>query len=327
MKFSGFPAGAVRRLGAVVGIAVLALAGCGGGSTQVESFRPTRIVAFGDEASVITSAGLKYGVNALTAVNNGTGTTIDCVSNPLWIQDVASAFGLGFSNCGDTAAAGIDEAVPNAKAADIATQVENFLAKEGASRPFSHTDIVTVMAGTHDVLEQYAQYPATPEDTLTGVLKQRADVLADSVNQIALTGAPVIVMRIPDVGLTPFGQAQGSDNAALLTRLTLAFNTELQLHLINDGHLIGVVFGDSTIQNLVTYAAYYGITNTTNPVCLQAANTSIDDTQVLTGCTVNTLVTNGSPTSYLWAGNISLSPQGQNQIGLAAASRARNNPF
>jgi phospholipase/lecithinase/hemolysin len=328
MKFTGLLARGGRRLGAIAGLAAsaLVLASCGGG-TEVQRFHPTRIVAFGDEASVITTSGLKYTINALVATNNGTGSTIDCTSNPLWIQDVAGAFGLAFQNCGDLSATGIDLAVPNAKATDIGTQVENFLALAGASRPFSHSDIVTVMAGTHDVLEQYAQYPATPEDTLTGVLKQRADALADTVNQIALSGAPVIVMRIPDVGLTPFGQAQGTDNAAVLSRLTLAFNTELQLHLINDGHLIGIVFGDSQIQSLVTYASIYGIANTTNPACSQASNITVDDTQVLTECTANTLATGATTTSYLWAGNISLSPYGQNQLGQLAASRAINNPF
>ncbi len=87
---------------AVVGAGVLAvaalLASCGGGS-QVETFHPSRVIAFGDEFSVINPNGSKYTVNALAA---GSTTQFDCGSNPIWIQMLAVSYGLVFPQCPGT---------------------------------------------------------------------------------------------------------------------------------------------------------------------------------------------------------------------------------
>ncbi|MEW6703388.1 MAG: hypothetical protein AB1430_00875 [Pseudomonadota bacterium] len=337
MEFKGINAQWLRWVGAAVGASIVALAGCGGGD-PVEAFRPTRIVAFGDEASVIAPSASasavdarKYSVNAFALNASGVAlSTYDCRSNALWIQSVASAFGLRFKACpngdADTSATGLIYAAPKAKVADVKTQIDNFIAAE---QPFSNSDIVTVMAGTYDVLEQYALHPATPETTLTEVVKQRGKDLAMQVNRVAVTGAPVIVVRMPSVGLTPYGVSQ-SDGGAMLNRLSAAFNNELQLNLINDGHLIGLVYGDSDIQFAVTNAAALGLTNAKEPSCL-AARSATDklDPSVLLGCTTETLVTEASKsaTAYLWAGNVQLGPYGQSRLGSLAASRAINNPF
>ena len=78
----------VNRLGraALLAGAVLAsalLSSCGGG-TQASSFTATRVIAFGDESSVITANGSKYTINTLASTGS---TAVDCTSAPLWIQD------------------------------------------------------------------------------------------------------------------------------------------------------------------------------------------------------------------------------------------------
>jgi lysophospholipase L1-like esterase len=332
MKFSGFSARvALRCFAGAAAAAVMALAGCGGGD-QIDPFRPNRILAFGDEASVIvpngTSQGLKYTINsfaapASSAQNPNPPAVAVCTSNPLWIQSVASAFGLVFDECkgSATTSSGKILATVGAKAADVGTQIDTFLAS--TSGPFTEKDVVTLMAGQNDVLELYALFPATAEASLAESLRERAKALAAQANRIAVAGPAVVVVRIPDVGLTPFARTEDTANpgrAALLSRLTLEFNTALQLNLINDGHLIGLVFGDTAVQNLTNFSS--GL-NVTTPACLTPATASL-----LTCTSQSTsLVTGGSSTSHLWAGSTMLGPVGQSSIGSLAANRAVSNPF
>jgi hypothetical protein len=85
------PAAARRAaLGLALGL-LAALASCGGGGL-VEPFRPTRILALGDELSVIEADGRKYTVNAFKVTDSTTTpqtestTELDCVRNPIWIR-------------------------------------------------------------------------------------------------------------------------------------------------------------------------------------------------------------------------------------------------
>ena len=82
----------------------LLLASCGGSSGQIEPFVPTRVIAFGDELSVIQTDGRKYSINAFRQIDVGgvptdDPTTVDCTRNPLWIQIVATNSGLAFDKC------------------------------------------------------------------------------------------------------------------------------------------------------------------------------------------------------------------------------------
>jgi phospholipase/lecithinase/hemolysin len=316
MEFFGIKARWARGLAATAAV-TFALAGCGGG-TEVEKFHPNRILAFGDEYSVIKSNGSKYTVNVINTTDN----TIACAGNGVWEQSVSAVYGLAFDECRGTAPSSHSRilAVAGADAAGVQLQVDNFVATD----QFTDKDIVTVMAGMNDVLNQYALFPATPESTLTENVKAAARTLAMQVNRIALAGPRVIVSRIPDLGASPFAKAQDAANsgrAALLNRLTTAFNTELQLNLINDGHLIGLVFGDSIMQTMLQFPAVYGLTN------IDSASCADPTTAALPTCTTSTLVTGATAGSYLWAGNVIAGPSVQGQIGGAAATRALNNPF
>ncbi len=103
------------------------LASCGGG-TQLEPFDAQRVLAFGDEPSVITTTGSKYTVNALQTDN----VTLDCASNPIWVQTVAASFGLVFPRMQSDQCRRADAAAswptPGAKVADLAAQVNAHLA-------------------------------------------------------------------------------------------------------------------------------------------------------------------------------------------------------
>jgi outer membrane lipase/esterase len=316
LKQGARPQGRSLLVATVLAAATL-LASCGGGG-RIEDFQPKRIMAFGDESSLITSEGKKYTVNALTSTK-----TIDCDSNPIWVQSLASTFGLVFAECNPDnviAPTGKIYAKAGALVADLKIQLDTFFATGG----FNSKDLVTVMAGANDVLEIYAQYPQQGLDTLKALAAKRGGELATQVNRIANADGRVIVVTLPDLGLTPYALNErdtkpDTNRSELLTELVSAFNTEMRLNIINDGRLIGLVLGDEMVQSIVKYPSSYGYANVTEAVCLT--------TVVLPECTSNTLVTDGSTSTWLWADSTRLSPAGHSRLGTLAINRATNNPF
>ena len=293
------------------------LASCGGGS-QVTTFFAGRVIAFGDEFSVINADGSKYSVNALAA---GSTTQVDCASSPVWIQSVAALYGLVFPQCAGTVSdpASRIYAANGAVVADLSGQIDAQQNNGG----FLPNDLVTVLVGANDVVAQFQQYPAVGEDQLTANLTLAGAALAAQVNRLADLGAKVLIVTIPDMGLTPFAgdRSVGSTdgNPALLTRLSTKFNDALLAGLLNDGHKIGLVQLDEYLKAIDT-AALRGqgsFNNTTLAQCNVA----------LPKCTTNTIVADAVNSVWLWADARRLGATGQANLASLATSRARNNPF
>ena len=322
MFMNSLKRGASRRRGRVLlAVAVVAavLSACGGGTSQIEPFAPTRIMAFGDETSTITAQGKKYTVNGIDA------TTLlpSCVVDPIWVQSLATGFGLTFPQCNPSnlaAPTGLMYATPGAKVADVKAKIDAHFSVSG----FGPKDLAAVLVGANDVLELYGQYPAQSQASLIDAVKARGRALGDQVNRIVNAGGRVIIATLPDMGVTPFALKEkaakvDTDRAVLLSTLTTEFNTAMRLTIINDGRLIGLVLADEAVQATVRYPAAFGYANVTDGVCLTPI--AVPD------CTSKPLVTGGSGASWLWATDTLLSPAGQARIGVLALTRAKNNPF
>ena len=302
-------------LAALAALAVISA--CGGSTSQIEPFAPTRIIAFGDESSLITATGKKYTVNSLDATTG----MLDCATGPIWVQSVASVFGLVFPQCNPSnyaAPQGLMYATAGAKVADLQARIEAHFSID----TFGPKDLVTILVGANDVFELYGQYPA----------QSQSDVLGQQVNRIANANGRVIISTLPDLGLTPFAIAEkaslgDTDRAALLTQLTAAFNTAMRLEIINDGRLIGLVLADESVQAIVKYPAAFGFADVTSPACLKII--------AMPDCTTSKLVKDlggdstkdATGTTWLWADDRLLGTAGQSRIGLLAQTRAKNNPF
>lgn len=294
----------------LAGFAVL-LSACGGGTSQIQVFKPPRLTAFGDEASAFTPDGRKYAVNEFAA----DGTTLDCGAFPIWIQDVARAFNFGFAQCplsgGETRA--LTRAEPGARVADVVRQVDAHVAAGG----FQSEELVLVLAGTWDVLDLYAQFPARSRDELIAEARARGTRLAEQVNRMVGQGARVVVSTMPDLGLSPYGIAQGTDGARLLTDLSAALNGRIRATIINDGRLIGLVLADEFVQTAARAPGYFSLSNARDAVC----------TVALPDCTSKTVVDGGSANVYLWASDRWFGTGGHRQLGALALARATLNPF
>jgi hypothetical protein len=310
--------------------AVLSLAACGGGE-QVEAFAPDRVIAFGDENSVIVDVngdanGRKYTVDATVSA---TDATLACKLNPIWIQVLASAYGFVFPECNpapNAAAAPRSRirAVADARIAGLAAQVDAQLAESA----LNGKDLVTVYIGQNDVLDEYAKYPTVGEAQLIANLEAIGTTLGQQVNRIADTGAKVVLATVPDVGATPFGLAEKSahtdiDRSALLTRLTARFNAGMRQTIYNDGRKIGLILADEYFNAVVRIVNGAGFVNVTAPVCDLPALPA----PAVLNCTNLTLVSGGSAATWLWADNLHFSPGGHLSLGNLAITRAQNNPF
>ena len=311
-------------LALLIGAAAL-LASCGGG-TQVEPFAPTRVLAFGDENSVITAQGRKYTVNGLKTDANGV-KSLDCDVNALWVQRLASGFGLLFPDCNPNALPDLRSRIyaqAGTKVADLAAQVDQHLATD----TFSSKDLVTLLTGQNDVLEQYAQYPGVPKAQLLSNVYEAGLALARQVSRIADAGGKVLISTVPDLAYSPFAIAENTDTGdstrgALLGELVAKFNEGLRVGIAKEsGEQVAIMLTDELVQAMAKFpVSYGGMININAPVCDKAQAATVDL------CTTDTLVTGGDALKYLWADDKHLSPNGHIYLGSLAGTRARANPF
>jgi len=318
---------AVRGLAAAALAA--ALASCGGGQ-QVVTYVPQRIIAFGDETSVIVDSGDHNGRKYTINYQVDAATAVDCKSNPLWIQVLGFHYNIVFPQCNrdGVAATGLIEAAVGATAADVKTQVDQFLAGGGT---LAASDLVTVLAGANDVKAAGDQVEAgtLTEDQATAIVEQAGSDLAVQVNRLATLGAKVLISTTPDVGLSPYAVAEPvvTGRADRLSRLSSRFNSKLRIGLINDGRLIGLVLNDELISGYTKALGTF--IDVWNPACIS--------TVAITDCTSITLQdytgvahsggVAANQTQWLWADNLHLAPTAQGAMGSAAVGRAVGNPF
>ena len=300
--------------------AAVIVAACGGGTSQFEPFIAERVFAFGDDASTLRADGKRYSVNGLDA----TTSVFDCRLEPLWVQVIAGYYGFVFAECNVATPAVLPKAfmraAAGAKVADVAAQVE----AQAAAGGLRDKDLALVLAGANDVLELYAQYPAVSEDVLLAEARGRGERMAAVVNRLVALGAKVIVSNLPDMGMSPYARAQalanaasGFDRAALITRLSNAFNERLGVKVLLDGRFVGLVQMDLRTQSAARSPTSFGLTDVSLAVC----------TTALPGCTTATLVTDAVASTWLWADATRLAPGGQTQLATLALERAQRNPF
>ncbi len=321
----------------------LLLTSCGGGGGSGTNYLPTRLIAFGDEFSVIVRQSdsplaidaKKYGINGFTEST----TTPDCYTNPLWIQIIALQYGLVFAECNDIPAAtttAFIKAAAGATVADVVTQITNFLASPAGT--LVKSDLVTIMVGTNDVLELYRSVRSgglSEADALSQAA-DRGELLAKQFDRVTKYGsndkARALYVLIPNVGDTPFAYAEesgagGAGSRTLLTSLTRAFNDQLRSKITINGRSIGQINLFDTFVNIVNNAksaAKAGILNITDSACVP------DD---LLQCTSSTLqpaigtAEAASDRTWLWAKDVYFGPIGHSLLSNGAISIINNNPF
>lgn len=137
------------------------------------------------------------------------------------------------------------------------------------------------------------------------------ELIANLKAKVVAKGATKIVLvTIPDVGLTPSMLQAGPESAALGTALAKTFNETLAAGLAADKALSGVVLVDAfkESQNQAKTPAAYGLTNVTDVSC-GVRDSIVKDSSL--GCTQDTLLP-GDKSQYLYADSVHPSPFGHN---------------
>ncbi|HYP33346.1 MAG TPA: hypothetical protein VES00_15865 [Burkholderiaceae bacterium] len=313
-------------LGVAAAGALVALASCGGGTYQQQTFVPARILSFGDESSRLEGAqGLKYSINGISTAT----LQIDCSQNPIWNQALANSYSLVFADCNVNASFETD-AVDLTTVDGTVDDVVNKVAAFQAGDTFNGNDLVTIWVGMHDVLAEYQANATGDESVLLTDMNEQGQKLAGVVNAIAAAGAKVILLTIPDMSYTPYGYVESQrgdfDRAKLLSDMSTQFNLGLRSNILNDGSKIGLVLVDDLVRNATRSPGSYGLISLPNQTygCLDSAP--------LPTCTPDTLRNDPSTgqqatSSFLWADATHLGNVLQTQIGNQAVSRAHSNPF
>ncbi|HSW04999.1 SGNH/GDSL hydrolase family protein [Aquabacterium sp.] len=323
-----------RRRGWLAGLSMaLAVAGllaaCGGGTSQVDPFKPGRVIALGDESSVIVNDGAnngrKYIVNGLD-----TSAVRDCRLLPNWVQSVSDHYGFVFAECNKDAAAprAFMRAKVGAKVDDPTLGMAQQIAEQIASGDgFKSNDLVTILIGQNDLIElsERVQAGSMTAADASGEAKRRGTQLAQRVNTILGFGAKGLVVTVPDMGLSPYAITLNKTSpgaAALLSSLSYDFNAALRTEIDQtrfDGRNYGLVLADDTVQSIAKFPGSYGYTNVVDAVCLVAApNCTTAAADLVSGATLD---------SYMWSTDRQLSPSLHSRIGSQALTRALNNPF
>ena len=161
-----------------------------------------------------------------------------------------------------------------------------------------------------------------PEASLLDDARERGRRMAQVVNRLVDLGAKVIVSNLPDMGLSPFAATEAkanpdTDRAAMISRISAAFNEQLGANVLLDGRFVGLMQTDLRIQAAHRSPGSFGLSNATDAAC----------TVALPNCTTATLVTGATADQYLWADATRLAPGGHNLLASLAVDRAQRNPF
>jgi phospholipase/lecithinase/hemolysin len=304
---------------AVLTISASLLSACGGGGGGGSGSSTTpppggvalQVVSFGDSLSDVGT----YAPIA-SAVGGGRFTT-----NPgeVWSQLVAQYYGntltaaytidfthklsaqggLGYAEGGSTVATPanqydfLTDVIGNVEM-PVNQQVSSYLS---AHTNFNSGQLVLVWAGANDVLR--AGTPPAATQTVTTA----ATTLAQLVAQIVQDGAThVVVVNLPNIGISPKGLAQ-SDGGANLTQLSQLFNATLNSALQSEGVQSKVIQVDAytwTNQILANFQANGFTVSNTGQAC--DPNKTPDDTSLL--CSPATYVSSNADQTYMFADDL-----------------------
>jgi outer membrane lipase/esterase len=318
------------------------LTGCGGNSDKPAAATYTSLVSFGDSLSDVGT----YKVGAVAQLGGGK-YTVNSDTDKNWTELLAAQLGLPAPCAAQT---GLNGTVFNAAIVDhasclnyaqggsrvtnpvgpgnkllggdniaigqltvpIQTQIDNHLRKVGGS--FNGTELVTVMAGGNDVFSNLGAlaYGATPTQAITAMGVAGAELAGYIKTQITGKGAKkVVVLNVPDIKGTPFGQSQNAQTQGLIDLMVTTFNDQLKSGLAGTSGVL-LIDAYSASKDEVANPAAYGLSNVTGTACI-LNNPQANPLNSSLVCSARNVVS-GDVSHYLFADTVHPSPYGYQLI-------------
>lgn len=153
------------------------LAACGGATSTVDPFVPTRVIGLGD------------GYNGLVTVT-GTGEVETVVGQ------VAALFGVSSANV-----------VNNAATSPI---LISQLSSQTSGLTFSETDLVVLSIGTGDIKAAYDANPSNSDAAVAAAESAAASLATEIENMLQRGAKHVLVMQPLEFSTTPYGRANSA---------------------------------------------------------------------------------------------------------------------
>jgi phospholipase/lecithinase/hemolysin len=204
----------------------------------------------------------------------------------------------------------------------VVTQISNHLGLVGNA--FSGTELVTVMAGANDVFMNLGVYAYTvghggdattaATTAVTAMGTAGATLGAYIKTQMVAKGAKhIVVLNIPDVVGTPFGNTLDLQGKAFVDAMVTTFNTQLRTSLAGTSGVLQID-AYSASKDETANPSQYGLSNTTVPACNLAygfnalASPGNSDGSSLVCNALNVIA--GDISHYLFADSVHLTPYG-----------------
>jgi outer membrane lipase/esterase len=219
-------------------------------------------------------------------------------TNPgnVWVEDIAQQFGLtltpnlitGGTNYAeggsrvDLPSAGANPYTPEIP---VSQQINQYIA---TYHSFGPNTLVTILAGANDIFQGGA---AGIPPAVTGLVTEIATLQGYGARNL-------VVVNLPDIGLTPEFRAMGPAGSALGTAAAEGFNMGLKEGLGQIGGNVLYIDAFSLFHEIIADPARYGITNTTGVACPTVAASP-----GAIGCTPATEIP-GSAMTYLFADGV-----------------------
>ena len=296
------------------------LAACGSSTTE-SALTPSRIIAFGDAFSVVTS-GASYTVND-SAVNT-------------WVAQFASSYGLTVSpsaSGGQVYAQGnarintTPDAAGSSSTLTVKQQIDSFL----ASNTLGANDVVLINGGISDLVVDMAAVTAgttTEAQMLTNAATYGQQLGAQVRRLVDAGGKHVVVVGPYNLGVSPWASALGKTD--LLKSATSKLNEAMLVSVVDLGST--VLYVDAAYYfNLVsaTPTGYGFLTQTTlhDSYTPLIACTSTDGGEGIgtgTGqvnssrCTTSTITSGVTYDQYVFADRLYFTPLAHRLFGLYA---------
>jgi phospholipase/lecithinase/hemolysin len=234
----------------------------------------------------------------------------------------ASCTGYGQGGSRVTDANGIGHST-GALTVPVKTQIANHLARFSS---FKAGDLITVFAGANDVFTQFGAFTTAAakiqadamagklsadqanlalfaaQSQAQGEMKKAALELAGYIREqiLAKGGKYVLVMTLPDIADTPFGNSLPASVRPSLTDLSLVFNLWLRDGLSQQP--VQILDGFALFKDLYANPAKYGISNNTVPACDASKIAAITGGAVKDGSSLFCNSTAGAPYNGLRTG-------------------------
>ena len=326
---------AAAQVAAAGGDAALAVAATGAARLhRDESHRIRQVVVFGDSLSDVGT----YKVGAIAQLGGGKFTTNP---GPVWAETVGlllgarvtpfrqgfggvsqvlggTGFAMGGSRVTQQPGIGcnpVSNVCTAALTIPVTDQISDYL--DVNNDRFTRNQIVFMLAGANDILFQLGVFVASVEagvpalaaqDAALAAVQQAALELVGQVRRIIGKGATrVVVLNVPDIADTPFGNAPATALVRpLIAGMVQLFNGVLAVGLSGTG--AELLDYRAEFARIIANPGAYHVSEINVPACdpvkIEAITEGLEEGGSSLFCSRHTLVQNAAPFTYLFADSV-----------------------